>query len=59
MPVRRLTLAGDKITADDPAMTITGTSDLVLAALLSAPELLPEVRALAACQRVLAPKDLK
>jgi hypothetical protein len=59
VPVRRLTLAGDKITADDPALTITGTNDLVLAALLSAPELLPEVRMLAACQRVLVTKDSK
>lgn len=53
VPVRRLTLADGKITSDDPAMTITGTDDLVLAALLSAPELLPEIRMLAACERVL------
>jgi hypothetical protein len=55
-PVRKLTRAGDKITSSDPALTITGTQDLVLAALLSAPELLPEVRMLAACERVLAKK---
>jgi hypothetical protein len=51
--VRRLRVAGTTITTDDPSLTITGTSDLVLAALLSAPELLPEVRMLAACERVL------
>ena len=55
--VRRLTLAGGKITSDNPALTITGTEDLILAALLSAPELLPEVRMLAACERVLLKKD--
>jgi hypothetical protein len=53
VPVRRLTLASGTITADDPALTITGTDDLVLAALLSAPEVLPEIRMLAACERVL------
>jgi len=57
VPIRRLTAAGGKITADDPALTITGTDDLILAALLSAPELLPEVRMLAACERVLIKKD--
>jgi hypothetical protein len=55
--IRRLTLAGGKITSDNPALTITGTDDLILAALLSAPELLPEVRMLAACERVLLKKD--
>ena len=55
-PVRKLTRAGEQITSSDPALTITGTQDLVLAALLSAPELLPEVRMLAACERVLAKK---
>jgi hypothetical protein len=54
VPIRKLTLAGNNtISATDPAVTITGTTDLVLAALLSAPELLPEVRMLAACERVL------
>jgi hypothetical protein len=53
IPIRKLTLSDDKITADSPALTITGTQDLVLAALFSAPELLPEVRMLAACERVL------
>ena len=56
VPVRRLALdpARTTITADEPALTITGTKDLVLAALLTAPELSPEVRMLAACERVLA-----
>ncbi len=53
VPIRKLTLAAKTITSNDPAVTITGTEDLVLAALLSAPELLPEVRMLAACERVL------
>jgi hypothetical protein len=53
VPVRKLALGKDSITSTDPAVTITGTDDLVLAALLSAPELLPEVRMLAACERVL------
>jgi len=54
MPVRSLKSDGVTITADEPPLTITGTQDLVLAALLSAPELTPEVRILAACERVLA-----
>lgn len=58
IPVRKLTRAGETITSSDPAFTITGTDDLILAALLSAPELLPEVRMLAACERVLV-KGLK
>jgi hypothetical protein len=58
IPVRKLTRAGDTITSSDPALSITGTDDLILAALLSAPELLPEVRMLAACERVLV-KGLK
>jgi len=58
IPVRKLTRAGETITSTDPALTITGTDDLILAALLSAPELLPEVRMLAACERVLV-KGLK
>jgi hypothetical protein len=33
---------------------VTGTGDLALAALVTAPELLPEVRALAACHRLFA-----
>jgi hypothetical protein len=33
---------------------VTGTSDLALGVLITAPELIPEVRALAACQRLFA-----
>jgi hypothetical protein len=52
--VRRLhTKVGGEIVSDPPAASATGTSDLVLVALLSAPELAPEVRMLAACERVL------
>jgi hypothetical protein len=58
IPVRTLTRAAGKITSSGPALSITGTDDLILAALLSAPELLPEVRMLAACERVLV-KGLK
>ncbi len=50
---RTLTTKGDQITADKPALTVTGTHDLVLASVLTAPELAPEVRMLAACERVL------
>ncbi len=41
------------IVIDKPAATATGTKDLVLVALLTAPELAPEIRMIAACQRVL------
>jgi hypothetical protein len=52
--VRRLhTKVGGEIVSDPPAASATGTNDLVLVALLSAPELAPEVRMLAACERVL------
>jgi hypothetical protein len=51
--VRTLSPHGHAITADTPALTITGTFDLALAALLSAPELSPEIRMMAACQRAL------
>lgn len=37
-------------------MTVTGTQDLLLAALLTAHEIGPEVRALAACHRLLLPQ---
>lgn len=37
------------------AGTVTGTRDLVIAAMLASPEVVPEVRILAACERVLAP----
>lgn len=53
VPVRNLRSEGDTIKSDTPALTITGTNDLVLSALLSALELTPEVRILAACERVL------
>jgi hypothetical protein len=41
------------IVIDQPAATATGTKDLVTVALLTASELAPEVRMIAACQRVL------
>ena len=44
---------GGEIVSDPAAFTAKGTNDLVLVALLSAPELQPEVRMLAACERVL------
>ena len=47
------TKVGGEIVSDPVAFTATGTNDLVLVALLTAPELQPEVRMLAACQRVL------
>jgi hypothetical protein len=54
VPVRNVTKEGNAITIDAPVpLTVTGTDDLVLAALLTAPELTPEVRMLAACERVL------
>lgn len=53
VPVRNLRVDGDAIKSDDPALTVTGTKDLVLAGLLTAPELSPQVRILAACERVL------
>lgn len=51
--VRTLTRRGDAIAATAPPVTITGTQDFVLAALISAQELEPEIRMLAACDRVL------
>jgi hypothetical protein len=54
VPVRNLRRDSNKIVSDQPALAITGTADLVIAALLAAPELAPEVRVLAACERVLA-----
>jgi hypothetical protein len=47
------TKVGGGIVIDRPAQTVTGTKDLVLVALLTASELAPEVRMIAACQRVL------
>lgn len=46
--------AGPTLVIDKPALTVTGTDDLVLAGLLASPELVPQVRMLAACERVLA-----
>jgi hypothetical protein len=59
VPVRNLMQgaagsAGPTIVIDSPPSTVTGTDDLILASLLAAPELVPEVRMLAACDRVLA-----
>lgn len=54
VPVRNVKKEANAITVDAPVpLTVTGTDDLVLAALLTAPELIPEVRMLAACERVL------
>ena len=52
-PIRTLIAQGPVIVVDQPALTITGTNDLILAALLASPELVPEVRILASCERVL------
>jgi hypothetical protein len=49
--VRTAKRSGTNVTIGD--MTVTGTQDLLLAALLTAHELAPEVRALAACHRLL------
>ncbi len=51
--LRTLKLAGTAIVSDHPALRVSGTNDLVLASVLSAIELQPEVRMLAACERVL------
>ena len=49
--VRTAKRSGTNVTIGD--MTVTGTQDLLLAALLTAHEIGPEVRALAACHRLL------
>jgi hypothetical protein len=49
--VRTATRSGTNVAIGD--MTVTGTQDLLLAALLTAHEIGPEVRALAACHRLL------
>lgn len=54
---RKLALAHETITVSKPQLSITGTHDLVLASVLTAPELAPEVRMLAACERVLMQKQ--
>ncbi len=51
--VRKATLASGAIQIGD--LTITGTTNLALAAMLTAREALPEVRALAACNFLLEP----
>ena len=50
--LRRAAVATGSIKIGDA--TVTGTSDAALAAVLTAPELIPEVRALAACRRLFA-----
>ncbi|MFT3692596.1 MAG: hypothetical protein QM831_05615 [Kofleriaceae bacterium] len=54
---RTLALADNTITVTKPQLKVTGTNDLVLASVLTAPELAPEVRMLAACERVLSQKQ--
>ncbi len=41
-----------EITGKDPKLVVTGTDDVLLAAILTAPEAIPEVRGLAACNRL-------
>ncbi len=57
-PVRELhrTTAGITIKTPSGDATVTGTQDLLLAAVLSATEVSSEVRALAACHRLLPPQ---
>jgi hypothetical protein len=54
-PIRELVRSATGIIVKTPSgdATVTGTNDLLLAAVLSATELSPEVRALAACHRLL------
>jgi hypothetical protein len=52
--LRTLTLMPNSIAVDKPHQLITGTRDIVLAGMIAAQELEPEVRMLAACDRVLA-----
>ncbi len=54
--LRTVVKRGLAIAVDKPSLAVTGTSDLVLAALLTAQELDPEVRMLASCERLLATK---
>jgi len=51
--LRHVTRKADAFTVDSPALTVTGTGDAELVALLVSPELQPELRMLAACERVL------
>ncbi len=55
-PLRTLTKRGDAI-AITGGPSVTGTGDLMLAALLTSPELTAESRALLACDRLLAGGD--
>jgi hypothetical protein len=52
--LRGVTSQAGALATDSPKLVVTGTRDVKLAAVLSAPELSPEVRALAACERLLA-----
>jgi hypothetical protein len=52
-PLRMLAMTGSTIKTDHPELVVTGTHDVLLASVLTAPELSPEVRMLAACERVL------
>ncbi len=56
VPLRTLTKRGDAI-AITGGPSVTGTDDLMLAALLTSPELTAESRALLACDRLLAGSD--
>ena len=56
VPVRTLNRVAETIVSDELNVTVSGTKDLVLAAFLTAPELVPEIRMLAACERVLTAK---
>jgi hypothetical protein len=49
--LHRVEPRGDQLVLDNGAQAVRGTHDALLAALLVDPELLPEVRMLAACQR--------
>ena len=51
--LRTLAMTGATIHADHPDLVVTGTHDVLLASVLTAPELAPEIRMLAACERVL------
>jgi hypothetical protein len=57
-PIRELHRTADKITIPTPTgeATVSGTQDLLLAAVLSATEVSPQMRALAACHRLLPPQ---
>lgn len=50
--VRRASVQPTSIAIDAPPLVVTGTRDPAVAALLSAPEVIPEVRVLAACEHL-------